>query len=489
MTFTARRAFVALVVACATAATFAGTALAQGGRSGDEDTQRDRHPVQRLVAGDADVGRRDGPRTVSRRTSSSSSIAPGSMAGTPLAPQDGREYLRGHHRPGDRRRARRRDRQRQSCRRRQLRHAADGRRRSHHGRDCPEDCDQRPRRGRVYEPFRRHQPRAVQLAGSVPTNSKEMIIFTDGSQRRRCDGITAAANARAAGTIIFAIGLGTVNTGQLEGRALAPTPITSSSRRTRGRSRGHLRADRCRDRRSGCDEREHRRHRSTATSRSARPSRARATVTQVGNVLTWTIPEFRTEQVTLTFTATHNPAQPGGVEQVNDSVAYTDTEGHTVTFGNPSVNVRGCPAHIDLTPPRHERAHDRGVAHGDREGTDDFGDPVAGDPRSRSRSSLARMPGPPAPARRTQRDDDVHVLARGRVLEPRSRHDSGVLQERAGQTSATRLGSCGSTRLRLKRAASRRTTRPAATSRKRDRTPGTAVRTSTASTSCSQTTS
>ncbi len=221
----------------------------------------------------------------------------------------------------------------------------------------------------------------AQLAGSVPENSKEMIIFTDGQSNPAANnGIAAATAARAAGTVIFAIGLGTVNAAQLQNWAtdpdadhvfLAPGP---GDLQEIFEAIGAAIVVPAATNVSVVD---------TVDSHFAvsAPSASKGTVTQVGNVLTWTIPELRTEQVTLTFTATHNPAQPGGVEQVNDSVAYTDTEGHTVTFGNPSVNVRGCAAHIDLTPPTDTNELTTGASHTvTAKVTDDFGDPVAGIP-------------------------------------------------------------------------------------------------------------
>jgi uncharacterized protein YegL len=224
----------------------------------------------------------------------------------------------------------------------------------------------------------------AQLAGSVPENSKEMIIFTDGQSNPAANnGIAAAASARAAGTIIFAIGLGpSINTAQLQNWAtdpdadhvfLAPGP---GDLEDIFEQIGAAIVVPAATNVSIVD---------TVDSHFAvsAPVASKGTVTQLGNVLTWTIPELRTEQVTLTFTATHNPALPGGVEQVNDSVTYTDTEGHTVAFGNPSVNVRGCAAHIDLTPPTDTNELTTGASHTvTAKVTDDFGDPVAGIPVS-----------------------------------------------------------------------------------------------------------
>jgi uncharacterized protein YegL len=220
------------------------------------------------------------------------------------------------------------------------------------------------------------------LAGSEPTNSKQMIIFTDGITTVGGDGQAEAAAARTAGTEIFAIGLGSVNQAQLNGWASDPDAdhvfIAPSAADLEEifEAIGAAIVVPAATNVSIVDTVD---SHFTVTA----PTASKGTVIQAGNVLTWTIPELGTETVTLTFTATHNPALPGGIEQVNDSVAYTDTEGHTVTFGNPSVNVRGCAAHIDLTPPTDTNELTTGASHTvTAKVTDDFGDPVAGIPVS-----------------------------------------------------------------------------------------------------------
>jgi uncharacterized protein YegL len=216
------------------------------------------------------------------------------------------------------------------------------------------------------------------LAGSLPTNSKQMIIFTDGMSTVGGDGQSQASAARAAGTEIFAIGLGSVDVAQLNGWASDPDAdhvfIAPSAADLEDifEAIGAAIVVPAATNVSIVD---------TVDSHFAvtTPVASKGTVTQAGNVLTWTIPELRTETVTLTFTATHNPALSGGVEQVNDSVVYTDAEGHMVDFGNPSVNVRGCAAQIDLTPATDTNELTTGASHTvTATVTDDFGDPVAG---------------------------------------------------------------------------------------------------------------
>jgi uncharacterized protein YegL len=218
------------------------------------------------------------------------------------------------------------------------------------------------------------------LLATEPTNTKQMIVFTDGQTTVGGNGQAEAAAARAAGVEIFAIGLGAVNAGQLNGWAsdpdaghvfLAPSAgdledifeaigaaivvPAATSVKVVDTVDSHFAV-------------------SGATA-------SKGTVTTAGNVLTWTIDELGTENVTLTFTATHDATKPGGAEQVNDSTVYTDAEGHTVTFGNPTVNVRGCAATIDVEPETDTNELTAGASHTVTATVeDDFGDPVAGIP-------------------------------------------------------------------------------------------------------------
>jgi uncharacterized protein YegL len=221
-----------------------------------------------------------------------------------------------------------------------------------------------------------------ELAGSAPTNTKDMIIMTDGVTTVGGNGQAEAAAARAAGTEIFAIGLESsagIDVAQLNGWAtdpdsahvfLAPTPAdledifeAIGAAITVPAATNITVVD------------------TVASHFSVSgPAASKGAVLQVGNVLTWTIDELGTESVTLTYTVTHDPAQPGGVEAVNTSVTYNDTEGHVVTFPSPTVNVRGCPATIDLEPDL--AINELGTPGQTHTVTatvsDDFGDPVQG---------------------------------------------------------------------------------------------------------------
>lgn len=109
-------------------------------------------------------------------------------------------------------------------------------------------------------------------------------------------------------------------------------------------------------------------------------SASKGSIGVVGQVVTWTIDELGQETVTATFEATHDNTTAGGIENVNVSVVYSDDLSHSVTFPNPTVEVHGCAADIDLAPDTEDNEFD-GVAGSQTHTvtatvTDDFGDPV-----------------------------------------------------------------------------------------------------------------
>jgi uncharacterized protein YegL len=217
----------------------------------------------------------------------------------------------------------------------------------------------------------------AQLAGSNPGSLKIMIIVSDGQAMDASAASTAAANARAAFTEIFAIGFGSVSVSQLNNWATDPDDehvfVTPSSDELEqvfqdigadiiqpGGSNITLQA-------SVFD------HFDITSG-----SWSKGMVSFSGNVVTWTIDELYTETVTLILTVQHDPAYPGGVEQLVTSITYTDDEGNTPTFPDLSVNVRGCAAAIDVTPDAAVNELGPDVTHSvTATVSDDFGDPVA----------------------------------------------------------------------------------------------------------------
>jgi uncharacterized protein YegL len=218
----------------------------------------------------------------------------------------------------------------------------------------------------------------AQLAGSLPGNSKTMVIMTDGMTTVGGDASDDAAAARAAGTEIFGIGLGSVDSAEIRDWTTDPDAThyyeapSPAQLQEIFEAIGAAIVVPAATNVTVID--------TVAPQFSVSGAAAsKGSVNQAGNQLTWTIDELGTESVTLTFTATHLPAAGGGVLAVNPSVAYSDTEGHVVTFGNPTVNVRGCAAAVDVEP-EHEvnELGTPGQTHAvTATVTDDFGDPVA----------------------------------------------------------------------------------------------------------------
>ncbi|MCG8923584.1 VWA domain-containing protein [Lentzea sp. CC55] len=221
----------------------------------------------------------------------------------------------------------------------------------------------------------------AQLAGSVPSNAKKMIIMTDGETTAGVDASPAAAAARAAGTEIFGIGLRVTNfqdeikdwtTDPDDGVHYFFAPDSAQLQQIFANIGAAIVVPAATNVKVVDTV--------NAAFSVSGAAASKGTVSQNGNELTWTIGELRTESATLTFTATHLPAAGGGTLAVNPGVVYSDTEGHTVTFPNPTVKVHGCAAHIDVEP---EHAVNElgtpGQTHTvTAKVTDDFGDPVSG---------------------------------------------------------------------------------------------------------------
>jgi uncharacterized protein YegL len=187
----------------------------------------------------------------------------------------------------------------------------------------------------------------AQLASSDPAI---MIVFTDGQNNTGANPNTAATNAKNAGTEVFAIGLGSVNVSNLQNWAspdppqhvyLTPDPEdlveifeaigaaivvpAATNVQLVETVTDHF----------------------TILSGSI----SKGTLTSSSSSVTWEISELGTEVVVMTLTIRHDNTQPGGVEAVNQSIVYSDDEGHVVVFPNPIVNVRGCAALLSPTPP------------------------------------------------------------------------------------------------------------------------------------------
>jgi uncharacterized protein YegL len=217
------------------------------------------------------------------------------------------------------------------------------------------------------------QAAAAQLGAS--TNSF-LIMFTDGVTTAGGDPDDDAAALRGAGTEIFAIGLGNVSESSLNDWATDPDSthvfITPSSSDLEGIFEAIGAAIVI----------------PAATNIEVvdvisdhfiinAVTWAKGNVVLADQTLTWTIEELGTETTTMRIYVKHDPTKPGGAETVNASISYTDDQGKTVTFPNPTVNVRGCAAFFSVTPTA--AVNTVGDTHTvEVEVLDDFGDPVPG---------------------------------------------------------------------------------------------------------------
>ena len=218
----------------------------------------------------------------------------------------------------------------------------------------------------------------AQLAGSEPARPKIMVVVTDGESNAGVNPVTAAGNAKAAGTEIFVIGFGNVNVAQLQ--SIASQPLSSYLFISPDVDGGDLDAAfealgeaLIQPAGTGITVVDTVNANFVVSNAVA----SKGTVLVAGNVLTWTIDELGTETATLTYDVTHDDTKPGGTQAVNDSVVYTDDQGKDVAFPDPTVDVRGCAADLALTPEAEDNVvgEDHTVT---ATVTDDYGDPVAG---------------------------------------------------------------------------------------------------------------
>ncbi|MBA0125098.1 VWA domain-containing protein [Haloechinothrix sp. YIM 98757] len=179
----------------------------------------------------------------------------------------------------------------------------------------------------------------AELEADEPGNNKFMIMFTDGMTTTGGDPDSAADAAKAAGTEIFTIGLGDVDESALEDWASSPdhvfiTPDSDDLEEIFAEIGAAIVQPAATDVEVV----------DTVSSDFSISNVAvsKGSVSQSGNQLTWTMDELRTETVELTFDATHDIAGTNGTLEVNPTVTYTDAEGKSVDFGNPTVDVSGC---------------------------------------------------------------------------------------------------------------------------------------------------
>ncbi|MCK5474270.1 MAG: VWA domain-containing protein [Candidatus Aenigmarchaeota archaeon] len=182
----------------------------------------------------------------------------------------------------------------------------------------------------------------------IPTNTKDMIVFSDGKWNTGLNPIPIANAAKASGTEIFSIAYGPSPSMVIMNAIATSTdhvylaPDSTKLEEIFEKIGSSIVAPAGTNIMVVDDVNSH--FSVTAVSVD------KGTVSVSGNVITWTIRELMTETAIMTYTATHDNTQAGGTKAVNDLVTYIDDEGKTVTFLDPTVNVRGCAANLVLDP-------------------------------------------------------------------------------------------------------------------------------------------
>jgi len=205
--------------------------------------------------------------------------------------------------------------------------------------------------------------KASELLAAPSTNARVMVMFTDGETTAGPDPSPIAAAARAAGVIIYAIGLsgsGGVDTAALEDWASKPASsyvaITPDDAEledlfedlAQNISNPGATNIVITDTVSSC-------FRITSVSM---PTKGTASLLNTNSIL-WQIDELgvtQSEGAVLTFTVEHIGPCSGSVE-VNESISYDDAEGNVVNFPSPVLDVECdivvlpeiCPEPVDLT--------------------------------------------------------------------------------------------------------------------------------------------
>lgn len=204
--------------------------------------------------------------------------------------------------------------------------------------------------------------KAFQLFSATSTNAKVMIMFTDGETTAGADPSPVAAAAKAAGVIIYVIGLsgnGGIDEDAIRDWASDPdsayvaiTPDDAEledlfedlAENITNPGATNIVID---ETVASCFR---------ITSLSA-PTKGMATLTNA-TTLRWTIAELgvtASEGAVLEFTVQHiGPCS--GVREVNESITYSDDEGNVVNFPSPEIDVdcgtviipEACPEPVDI---------------------------------------------------------------------------------------------------------------------------------------------
>ena len=87
----------------------------------------------------------------------------------------------------------------------------------------------------------------------------------------------------------------------------------------------------------------------TVTFTASAPTASNGTATVTDGTIDWSIPELDEQPATLTYTLTHDGSLTCETLPVHASLTYSDNQGGSLTLSNPTVEVTGCPAGIQLS--------------------------------------------------------------------------------------------------------------------------------------------
>jgi uncharacterized protein YegL len=214
------------------------------------------------------------------------------------------------------------------------------------------------------------------MLNSSPNPKKVMIIFTDGQTTVGGSANNDALNAQAAGIEIFAIGLGAVSQTSLNIWATDPDNehvfIAPSSADLESIFSGIGAAITVPNTDIVVTDTVHSYFVITGTS-SIKGH------TVVGeNTVTWSIDSLTTETAILVVIVEHDCTKGGGNLVVNEAITYSDASGNPIIIpSGQSVNVRGCVANVDISPPHADAIVGETLSYAITV-TDDFGDGIAG---------------------------------------------------------------------------------------------------------------
>ena len=179
--------------------------------------------------------------------------------------------------------------------------------------------------------------------GTDPAREQVMIVLTDGVSNSPGATSAAAAAARSAGTLVYAVGVAGANASELNSIAGDPSRVFSTADFS---DLGAIVDDLV----DGVTLPGATDAQVTATlspdfvfASTPNVTASAGTAAIAGNQITWDLGDLGDENVSLSYTVAH-AATTCGTKDVHSSIAYADAQGAAVAFAPVTVEVTGCPA-------------------------------------------------------------------------------------------------------------------------------------------------